>query len=61
MRALFIILMVLSGYFLPFLVANHRKHPDQMSIFILNLLLGWTAIGWIIALVWSAKSIRQTN
>lgn len=37
-------------YFLPTIVALMRKH-NVASILLLNLFLGWTVIGWIIALV----------
>ena len=43
-------------YFLPSIVALARSKRDSAAILILNLLLGWTAIGWIIALVWSLKA-----
>jgi hypothetical protein len=33
-----------------------RKHPNAGAIAVLNLLLGWTFIGWVIALVWSFTS-----
>lgn len=42
-------------YFLPTFVAMLTKNKNVPSIFILNLLLGWTLIGWIIALIWSVK------
>lgn len=47
-------LVAISLYLLPAIVAALRKHPSGWAIFILNLLLGWTVLGWIIALVWSA-------
>jgi hypothetical protein len=34
-------------------VAFVRHHHNQWAIFALNLLLGWTLLGWIGALVWS--------
>ena len=43
-------------YFLPSIVAFARSKRDAASIFVLNLLLGWTAIGWVIALVWSLRA-----
>jgi len=50
----FLILALASiGYFLPILVAAARDHPSAMAIAALNVLLGWTLLGWIIALVWS--------
>jgi hypothetical protein len=42
-------------YFLPSIIAFARSKRDVASIFVLNLLLGWTFIGWIIALVWALK------
>jgi hypothetical protein len=42
-------------YFLPSIVAFARSKRDRLSIFLLNLFLGWTFIGWIVALVWAAK------
>ena len=44
-------LFVLAFYFLPGIVASMRGHMSAGAIFVLNLLLGWTALGWIIALV----------
>lgn len=41
-------------YFLPWLVALGRHKRNTVAIFLLNLLLGWTLIGWVIALVWAA-------
>ena len=40
-------------YFLPFVVAVNRGHKNATAIFVLNLFLGWTMIGWVVALVWS--------
>lgn len=43
-------------YFLPFIIALARSKRDLLSIFLLNFFLGWTFIGWIVALVWALKS-----
>ncbi len=42
-------------YFLPAIVAFARSKRDAVSILVLNLFLGWTMIGWVIALVWALK------
>lgn len=42
-------------YFLPTIVAFARSKRDSTSILVLNFFLGWTAIGWVIALVWALK------
>jgi hypothetical protein len=38
-------------YFLPAILAHHKR--NQSAIFVVNLLTGWTVIGWMIALVWA--------
>lgn len=38
-------------YFLPSLVAVARHTHNATGIFLLNLFLGWTGIGWIIAML----------
>ena len=45
-------------YFLPTLVALVREKYDKLSIFLLNFFLGWSLIGWIVALVWAFKNDR---
>lgn len=42
-------------YFLPAILAFARSKRDAVSILVLNFFLGWTAIGWVIALVWALK------
>ncbi len=42
-------------YFLPSIIALVRSKRDTFSIFLLNFFLGWTFIGWIVALVWATK------
>lgn len=48
--------VILFIYFLPALNAFSRNHRNNASIFLTNLLLGWTLLGWIIALIWSASA-----
>jgi hypothetical protein len=48
--------VLLFLYFVPAVVSFTREHPQHLAIFVLNLLLGWTAIGWIIALVWACTN-----
>ena len=43
-------------YFLPSIIALARTKRDTLAIFLLNFFLGWSVIGWIVALVWAAKN-----
>lgn len=38
-------------YMAPSIVARRRRHRWGVGIFLLNLLLGWTIVGWWFALV----------
>ncbi|MBU2555542.1 MAG: superinfection immunity protein [Bacteroidetes bacterium] len=53
--ALLILLLVI--YFLPSIIAY--DHRNFASIFILNLLLGWSIIGWIVAIVWAFSNDKK--
>lgn len=48
-------ILVTLVYFLPTIAAAHNQHPKRQSILFINILLGWTVIGWIIALRWAFK------
>ena len=48
-----IIMTLFIMYWLPTIIAIARQAHSALGVFILNLLLGWTILGWIIALVWS--------
>jgi Superinfection immunity protein len=43
-------------YFLPTIIAFARSKRDTTAILLLNIFLGWTMIGWIVALVWAARN-----
>ncbi len=47
------ILVALVLYFVPAIVAGRRSHRNFKAILALDFFLGWTALGWVVALVWS--------
>ena len=47
------VLFILSIYFLPFGVGLLRNKRAKLALFLVNLIAGWTAIIWIIALIWA--------
>jgi hypothetical protein len=53
-------LVVMSGalYLLPVLVGWIRRVPDLGSVAVINVLLGWTLIGWAAALALALRSAR---
>jgi predicted membrane channel-forming protein YqfA (hemolysin III family) len=48
-------------YFIPTLVASFRERRNTTAIFVLNLFLGWTLLGWVAALVWAFVDDRSTE
>ena len=41
-------------YFLPTIIG--RDKSDAGLIFLVNLLLGWTVVGWIVAFIWACAA-----
>jgi len=54
--ASWILFVLLVPYFLPTIIAILRQKTNTGSIFALNLLLGWSLIGWVVALIWALSS-----
>jgi len=52
-NGLFIIAVAAVLYFLPAICAARRQHNDVGAIVALNILLGWTVLGWIASFCWS--------
>ncbi len=53
MYGLFCLLICLFIYFFPTYMAFIREHKNKVPILILNMFLGWTVLGWIVALIWA--------
>jgi hypothetical protein len=50
---LIFVLPFLALHFLPSIVAGFRHAHHFGWILVINLFLGWTVIGWIVALIWA--------
>lgn len=48
-----VVMVIQLLYLLPVLVAILRHHDHSLAIFMLTVFLGWTLVGWIIAVIWS--------
>lgn len=51
-----IVAVLTAGYMLPWAIAATRNKSNTLAIALVNVLLGWTLVGWIVALVMSASS-----
>lgn len=43
----------IAVYLLPSFIAMKLDHPKVGNVLLVNLLLGWTVLGWVLALIWS--------
>jgi Superinfection immunity protein len=50
---LIFVLPFLALHFLPTLIAGARHARNFVWILVVNVLLSWTVIGWVVALIWS--------
>lgn len=53
-----LVVLGIAFYFVPAFVAGHRQHHNTAAIFVLNLLLGWTFLGWALSLVWALTTVN---
>ena len=56
-----VVLVAVLFYMLPTLIALARHHPSLGGISVINILLGWTLLGWVAALAWAASSIERVQ
>lgn len=57
-NALWFVLLI-GLYFLPALNAYSKQHRNRAVILVVNLFFGWTLIGWLVALAWSAGNAKD--
>jgi len=48
----------LSLYLLPSIIAWARHAQNRWSISAVNCFLGWTVVGWIVAIIWALREGR---
>ena len=58
-------LLMLVIYLTPTIVVFLRKKKDVTKIILVNIFLGWTVVGWILAVIWAfgmddEKPVRTT-
>jgi hypothetical protein len=48
-----VLALLAAIYFLPVIVAASRSHSSTGGIVVVTLFLGWTFLGWVVALAWA--------
>jgi hypothetical protein len=54
--AVILVVIMIGFYFLPTIVAVARKVTNQGSVAVINFFLGWTLIGWVVALAMACRT-----
>lgn len=55
-----LVLLAVCIYFLPTILAFRRRVPSPWSVAVLNVFLGWTLIGWVVALAMAARTVKPS-
>ncbi|MDO6462163.1 superinfection immunity protein [Granulosicoccaceae sp. 1_MG-2023] len=56
---LILVPLLLAAYFLPTMIAVRVKHGNCDAVFLTNLFLAWTGLGWIALLIWAFYGARE--
>jgi len=54
-------ILALVLYFLPTILSLILRRRNTLAIFAMNLLLGWSLVGWVVALVWALTKDNQNQ
>lgn len=52
---------IFIAYWVPAIVAWLRHVPNKWSVLVVNLFLGWTVIGWIVAMAMAMRDRRPAG
>ena len=55
LAGILLLVVGIAAYFIPTIIAFKKERDNKVSILALNLLLGWSLIGWVVSLVWALK------
>ena len=53
---LWLLAMLIGVYFIPTIVATQRDVVNKWSVAVINAFLGWTLIGWVVALAMALRT-----
>lgn len=52
-------LVLIPVYFVPCFIAYKKNHKFKKQIFLLNIFLGFSYVGWVAALIWVSLDNEQ--
>lgn len=54
-------IFALAFYIAPLLIAAYRGHKSVYAIAFINVFLGWTLVGWLLAMAWALTGNVRTT
>lgn len=61
LAAILVLLFLLAVYLIPTIIAFARGHVSKWGIGVLNIVLGWSLIFWVVALIWPLSNKGQSQ
>lgn len=61
LAAILVLLFMLAVYLIPTIIAFTRGHASKWGIGVLNIVLGWSLVFWVVALIWSLSNKGQSQ
>src|SRR5579885_124847 len=56
--ALILVILFIACYLIPTIIAFLRHHKDAPAIAAINILLGWSVVGWFVSFIWALADPR---
>lgn len=56
-----IVLACIALYFLPAIIGGSRHIDASGALFLVNLLFGWTVLGWFLCLIWAGSGATRAQ
>lgn len=53
LAVLVLFILTICIYFWPYFIATKKQEDEHLAIFIVNLFVAWTVVGWFICLMWA--------
>ena len=54
-----VVAVVSAAYFMPTVVAVARSHHRRLAIAAVNVFIGWTIFGWLVAYYWALTPVEH--
>lgn len=59
LEAWLLLALLVVVYLIPTIVAFSRGVSSPWSVVVVNVLLGWTFVGWVVALAMAARTVNR--